>query len=225
MPTYSIRLSLLELFQSTAIGSFIGGYPLTPENFNLPFCKHCQKPMTFYMQIQFPNDHAWALKTLSIFSCTHTEENEFPEMSSDLLNLPDYFLDTYQKHFQFFVFSESEILHINYQYQPIIKFLPLEIKKINNRRYKKSKIGELPNWTLGDDTPQSYMGSRLTFLFQLESDFVFPRLPFAEKQVVRKFMYQQSGFIENYQLFSGLPLFFFGTLDLQEPKVYVLNHK
>lgn len=206
--------------------SHIGGYPRFPNHVNLPNCKLCNTPMTFFFQFEFPIKHAWYGKIMAIFSCTNCTVRDFIiPVSPNFKKIPDYFLEEYEKNFKIIVFQNTDDTILRKDYKPILKYEKLCLERPKGK-YFSAKIGGKPNWRISDDFPMDYMGSSFTFLLQM-SDWEFDKFDDAPKQAEYRWFTFSTGFREDgkYNLFSGSPIYFFGTLDLEQPKVYVLNQK
>lgn len=217
-----------EAHQSESCLSFAGGKPILPKHINCPECKFCNQKMTFFFQIEFPEGHDWHGKIMSMFYCTkcYPSEGGNSQMASDLSEIPDYFLDKYQTNFRIFAYDSTEKCEIHSNYDEMIEYEIFELKKLRKNEYsKKTKIGGRPYWRYDDNTPKSYMESRFTFLMQIDDDWEFDKLEYAPRQVTIPLCGSTTREDDRYALFSGLPLYFFGTLDLEEPKVYLLNQK
>jgi hypothetical protein len=98
--------------QTPADDCFVGGRPRLPRGHVLPICRLCGAGQTFFFQIAFPPDHAWATLTLAVFSCTSCadESHLIPAMLSGPLrgaNIPRDFLVDYQTNFRFEVFETN----------------------------------------------------------------------------------------------------------------------
>ncbi len=229
MPVYElVRLPVDSQDQKSL--THIGGYPNLPEHLQLPKCKLCGAPMTFFFQVQFPEKHEWKGKVMAIFACTSCADDNFSLMPPNgrHLGLPDYFLNDYEKRFCILVFEQGEISQMRIDYIRVLKHEKLDLQALRNSSTNTTRIGGRPNWRILDDSPKEYMGSRFTFLMQMFSDnweWEFNKLPEAPQQAMGFGFgkpYRTDG---KYELFYGLPLYFFGTLDLEQPKVYVLNQK
>lgn len=219
-----------ETEQSLEAINHIGGFPFMKIDEGIPKCYLCGLKMTFFFQVEFPETHDWHGKTMSMFCCTKCATMDYliPKMPANLYEIPDGFLDEYQLNFKILVYPSKDGLALREDYKPVLKYSNLEFRKLRkNENSKKTKIGGRPYWRIEDNTPKSYMGSRFTFLMQIDDDWEFDKLENAPRQAQYAWFNRDNGYSEydEYALFSGLPLYFFGTLDLEEPKVYVLNQK
>jgi hypothetical protein len=212
--------------QSFESVSHIGGYPNVPVGIDLPKCQLCDSRMTFFFQLKLPKKHQWQDRIIALFSCTScSSKNIIIPVSPNFQKIPDFFLDQYEKNFKIFVIEPAEELMIRKDYTPILRYEKLNLERPKGKYYS-AKLGGKPNWRISDDFPRDYMGSSFTFLLQM-SDWEFEKYDNAPKQVEHPWFTFSTGFREDgkYSLFSGVPLYFFGTLDLEQPKVYVLNQK
>lgn len=211
--------------------SFIGGYPRVPSTELLPKCKLCGKELTFYFQIAFPIEHYWSNLTMAIFSCTMCSDRNFliPEMLKVPLkgaNIPNGFLDEYQKNFKILIFDTSTGI-IRQDYKPKIKYKCLNLKKTLRSSFKKHKVGGKPSWYLEDESPLSYNETiPMFFLMQLLEEYRFELLDDAPGQV--KIDYFNNGIPMSsnnryYELFLRNNIYFFATKDGQNPLVYIIT--
>jgi hypothetical protein len=212
--------------------SFVGGQPILPVDTKMPKCKLCDAQQTFFFQIAFPTDHNWAGKVMAAFFCTKCADIDYVSPSAtgpdDFKHLPDNFLQEHSVNYKFLVFEASQPLRLKNTYIALLEYEQISFKKLAQPRSRSTKVGGEPYWYLEDDTPISYMGSGFTFLMQLSEDWpLFKKLEDAPEQADVKLFISDSGFRNDglYQFFGGAPLYFFGTLDLPEPKVYLLNQK
>ncbi|WP_407539334.1 hypothetical protein Q0M94_14355 [Deinococcus radiomollis] len=84
----------------------------------------------------------------------------------------------------------------------------------------------MPVWTwYGEETPVSYNGQPFIFLLQITDDWNFTTAEGAPEQYCYPFLGDSYPHPGMYQLFSGLPLFFFGVVEGGRYQVYVINQK
>jgi hypothetical protein len=209
--------------------SHIGGFPILPSQINLPSCKICGFPMTFFFQVEFPRKHIWQGKNMSVFACTQSSRIE-----CQLLNLrnntnfdipteiPNGFLETYQTNFRTIVFETTDLSEMRTDYIPVLRYESLVLKRLSYAKSRKSKVGGLPAWFSFDQTPSGYEGHKVEFLMQIEARWQFAKLDIAPFQA--KVDWLSGGYWENglYDLFSGTALLFFGT---SHSKVYLVNER
>lgn len=230
MTTYEV-IRHLEHPQPPGHLSFVGGQPLLPPRLELPACRLCGEPQTFFFQIAFPESHPWAGKVLAVFACTRCTPGDYLTPSSnppdDWHNLPDGYLDRYELNFRLQVFNANEPVVVRQDYVPVLRYERIELKKTGRLRSRGTRVGGEPYWYLSDDTPRSYMGSPLAFLMQLEPNWAFTKLPEAPPQAEPVWFPTDPPHRTDdlYFLFGGVPLYFFGTTALPRPRVYVLNQK
>lgn len=217
-----------NIAQSEQSLSHAGGYPNMPANLILPKCQLCGANMTFFFQLEFPKEHQWKNKIMAVFACTSCspKENITPLMSPDFKHIPDHFLDTYAKNFFITAFSKAENPIMRSEYIPKIKYEVIEIIR-PVPKYFGTKLGGKPDWRISNDFPENYMGNKFTFLLQILDDFEFPfhKLEDAPPQSEYPRFTFDTGYRtdDRYVLFGGVPLYFFGTLDTDNPQVYVMN--
>ncbi len=229
MPSYELIQYPLVKQDETSL-SHIGGSPNLPDQFKLPNCKLCNSPMTFFFQVKFPKKHDWAGKIMSVFactSCTPIEGNHYPPFSPNRKRIPDHFLDDYEKSFHIFAFENTETSSLRKEYKQVLQFEKIELQSLRSTTMQITRIGGKPNWRISNDFPEDYMGSHFTFLMQIWDDWAFKKLPNAPRQALFSFLDSSVKFRNDdlYFLFRGAPLYLFGTLDFEIPKVYVLNQK
>lgn len=231
VPAYELIRHPSDAQDETSL-SHIGGLPNLPQRFDLPTCELCHAEMTFFFQVKFPEKHDWAEKIMAIFACTSCVSWDYmcPPMppGGRHLGLPDHFLEEYEKTFRTIVFESSENSLRRKEYLPILKYEYLELRSLQATASWVTRIGGKPNWRISNDSPKEYMGSRFTFLMQIfndKFDWEFEKLPDAPQQAQYPFLGDPYRTDDKYALFGGVPLYFFGTLDLEIPKVYVLNQK
>lgn len=209
--------------------NFIGGRPRIPRDVALPGCRLCSNELTFYFQVLFPREHPWSDQILAMFACTRCDIRGYmtPPMPKNRQVLPPGFLDEAQVNFRTIVFSVQQAGELRDDYVPRIRYERLTLKATKRVNTRKTRIGGVPFWHIRDDTPESYQESHFTFLLQIEPDWPFAKLPEALPQAEFPWLANSPGYRTDglYMIYSGLPLYFFGTLDLDEPKVYLINHK
>lgn len=223
---------LLEKNQLATDSSFIGGIPKLPTGTSIPICTLCGHEMTFMFQIAFPEGHIWEGKTFALFFCLDCFGDEYciPEMpqGSSLyqVEIPEGFLDTYQRNFRFFVFDTKDGEPLQ-NYKGRIPFQQIEITP--DRRNSRDAIftlGGRPIWIMGqDETPGKYAGTeKLEFLFQIKEDFKFPKLENAPPQA-DPFSPNNLSIFPWYDLFARNRIYFWGTSSQDNPKVYISVQK
>jgi len=97
----------------------------------------------------------------------------------------------------------------------------------NHPRRRGNKVGGLPNWLYGDESPATVDSTiPLQFLLQIESDFRFPRLPSAPPQIGFNMVGEPAPTNDDfYWLFAGTQNYFYGTTDRSDPLVYCFTQK
>jgi len=219
--------------------SFIGGKPCIPENFDLPICKICGEPLTFFFQIEFPKEHVWAGKSLAFFFCTSYQKHPSgqwlpPEIHPESLNnfiIPDGELDVdrYQTLFRAFVFDTSTgVLREDCREKVIYKEIDW---KVSNKKTKTIPIilGNEPIWLVRGSSqkrqPAVYQGKSMELILQIAEFVNFDRLPDAPPEISKTFLQssQYSPRIEpNYTLFCEFNrIYLWGTVDSECPAIYL----
>lgn len=219
----------LDITQNISHFSFIGGIPRMPKEVELPNCRLCGKKQSFFMQIEFPSCHEWEGKTLAIFLCTECayEDNLIPEMLKMKLegvDIPEGYLNEYQKNFKFLVFDSSKAA-LRMEYVTKVRFAPIEFEEVEENHFVGSKIGGTPVWPLDNESPESYANKyQMCFLYQFEQNYQFEVINGAKHQMELNLEGKpvQSEY-NYYQLFLGNSLYFFGTKELSNPLVYVIT--
>lgn len=194
-------------------------------------CKLCGAPMTFYFQVAYPWDHVWAGSTLAVFACTSCadESHLIPEMLEGSLpgaDIPEGFLENYQRNFRFLI-SPTEEGELRTDIPARVVFQRWKLEPSEHSEGMISKVGGDPDWLLDDEAPRSYAKTVvMVFLMQLEEGLTFEKLPDAPPQMILGL----TGRLEPspdpyYQLFLGNALYLFGTERGEgiEPLVYALT--
>jgi len=213
--------------QTDGVLSFVGGCPNLQGDVPLPTCDFCAAQMTFYFQIGLPEGHEWAGKILSFFGCTSCEPLNFgtPPSPPDVQRPPDGFLDTFQKNFRVMV-QDAGDHELRRDLEPRIEFERLVLRPSRKTKVASTHIGGRPVWTwYGDETPVSYQGQPFIFLLQIVDDWNFTKMPEAPEQYCYPFLGDPYPHPGSYEIFSGLPLYFFGVVHEGRYQVYVLNQK
>ena len=211
------------------LDSFIGGIPYLPNNIEIPKCKLCQCEQTFFFQITFPEVHKWFGKTFAVFNCTSCVEEDFliPEMLDNELyniNIPEGFLESYQKNFSFIVF-ETKLGIQKCDYMEKIKYQPIFISSHDEENTLFGKMSKNPDWLLEDESPSKYDGLyNMSFLFQLNHSIEFYIIETAPRQVELDLAGNPCDSpYEYYQLFLGSEIYFFGVENYKSPLVYAIT--
>ena len=208
--------------------SFIGGVPRLPATQELPICKLCGAPQTFFFQVTFPSDHFWGGLSMAVFACTSRAHEDYaiPEMISEPLRgavIPEPFLETYQRNFRVLVF-ESQDGVLRHDYTEKVKFQAWKLVQVSpdEASGKADKVGGEPTWPLDDEAPGSYGGVPLGFLMQLGEEYTFETVPTAPPQILLDIRFKPKPH-PWYELFLRNNLYFFGTCDRKNPHVYILT--
>lgn len=164
--------------------SYIGGNPIVPLGFAHPKSKS-NIELTFFFTIQFPTTHKFSGYTLSFFSATD-EFDEYltiPKILNSVLRgavIPNGFLRDYQELFKVYLFKNetAEKLEIK---TPGIKKQHLAFST-NEEGDMFGWAGCSPKWLLDDETPSTYEGRGINFIFQVRNDQAFEILDAAPPQ-------------------------------------------
>ena len=208
---------------------FIGGRPRLPAELELPVCRLCGAPLTFFFQTAFPERHAWQSHSIAVFACSSCADERYliPEMLGGTLagaDIPEGFLTDYERNFRIIPFRTQDGIP-RADYEPKITFVRLLALPAPKPNAKGSKMGGSPNWLLDDETPASYASSvPMTFLMQLTDPIRFEleddappqtRIGLRGKPEPSRHRY--------YELFLGNRIYLFGTAAGSEPLVYALT--
>lgn len=209
--------------------SFIGGKPKLPLDIDIPVCDFCGEEQTFFFQVAFPQDHFWEGKSMAMFSCTSCAHKGYliPEMLPGHLSgvdIPEHFLDKYQKNFRIFVF-ESSTSKVREDYKEKIAYRKLSLVENKDVDIHENKIGGAPNWLLEDESPNTYRTEyKMEFLMQIVEDYEFETVPGVPHQMWIGYDGKPKPSPNSfYELFLANNIYFFGTVGLQTPKVYVIT--
>ena len=216
-----------EIEQSEVHTSFVGGQPALPVAEPVPVCGLCGAEQVFFFQVAFTAG-PWEGRSLAIFECVAcaSEEHLIPEMLTGRLrgiDIPEDFLDRYQRNFRFLVFSTAGA-QIRRDYQPKVKFSRFHLVPVEDPASPGSKIGGEPNWLLEDETPGTYAGRHsAVFLLQLEQGLEFDTVEGAPRQVELGLDGKpRPARRSTYRLFLGNALYMFG-FDAERPLVYAIT--
>lgn len=217
---------LINAAQEPADHSFLGGVPRLPLGTEVPVCSLCGREMSFLFQIAFPEGHIWSGRTLALFFCLDCFGHEYciPEMPKGPLrqaHLPEGFLDGYQRNFRILVFDTAEGVSAGHS-QSRVAFQRLEMT-LHSRNDKDAPftLGGRPIWVMHqDETPSDYAGRPLKLLFQIKEYFRFPK---REDALPQADAFAPSGLspFPWYNVFARDQIYFWGTADGGEPKVYI----
>ena len=206
---------------------FVGGAPRLPEGVAWPTCALCRAPLTFFFQLAFPNDHAWAGRSLALFSCTSCAEDDhlIPEMLQSKLagaDIPAGFLDRYQTNFRILVFDTERAGVPNLTSEPVLAFRPIMLAKAAGS--KATRLGGAPLWLLEDESPARYGAEHpMDFLFQLSEGLTFEMANGARPQIeIGLSGLPQPSPEPFYRLFISNRIFAFGARDASN-SVYVIT--
>ncbi|MEZ6141914.1 MAG: hypothetical protein R3B84_15185 [Zavarzinella sp.] len=207
--------------------SFIGGKPFLPTGTNLPTCKLCGQREAFMFQVAFPPQANWGGRTISCFACMRCADESFliPEMLEEHwqgCDIPNGFLQSYQRNFTFLVFPTNDAKIVE-NYEEQVAFVALELQSgLANGGF--GKIGGTPNWVLDDETPATYSSKiPMIFILELSPGIQFPKVQGALPQTeLDIFGSPSTSPLDYYQLFLGNATFLFGTSS-GDPLVYAIT--
>jgi hypothetical protein len=164
---------------------------------------------------------------LAVFACTSCvdEGSLIPEMLNEKLlgaDIPDGFLERYQRNFRFVVF-DADAGSLRTDYQPRVEYRRIKLSPLKASSQAVSKIGGTPLWMLDDESPATYAGrDRMEFLLQIGEKAEFPMVKGAPPQVELDLSGKPTPSpLSFYQLFLGNQLYFFGVNG--PPLVYVIT--
>jgi hypothetical protein len=143
--------------QSGDESSFVGGLPCLPPEAPLPRCQLCNEVLTFYLQVAFPDGHAWRDYSLAVFACTMCWDDRFltPKLFSTTPagpELPDDFARSYQVNFCLMVFPTA-VATLRSEYPIWILFTPWKLRRSHQPRRRGNKIGGTSNLVIKDECP------------------------------------------------------------------------
>lgn len=225
MHSYKIvKLSATE--QDPNRRSFQGGSPVMPSEIESPRCRLCDAELTFYFQLEFPAKTAWTGRTLCMFACTACQDMKYivpnrpPGYTVEKVVIPDGYIEEQQINFRTLVFENTQVAVLRSDIVARFEHQPFEFQRLrhNNKSYE-SKIGGRPYGRYEAEVPLSYMGSAMTFLMQLDEDWIFKVREGLPLVLGIGGVPDQDG-----ALFLGVRTFFSGTINLQPPKVWVVTH-
>jgi hypothetical protein len=224
-----MKINCESVEQGEGESSFIGGRPKLPQNIDIPKCELCSEEQSFLFQIAFPEEHHWSGMTLAVFICTSCVDERYliPEMLQGPLqgvDIPDGFLESYQKNFRFVVF-DTKLAELRDNYEPRVRYKPIELEVNQESLINCNKVGGESAWLLDDENPASYDGKhKMHFLLQLMSDTQFELLDDAPPMMELNLIGEPEPSSERYyQLFNGNAIYLFGTSDAENSLVYAIT--
>lgn len=206
--------------------SFVGGRPKLPAGVQVPRCTLCGASQTFFFQIAFPPDQAWAGHSIAVFACTAcADENRLiPEMVSGRLAGTDVsaaFLAAYQRNFRFLVFKTEETSLVA-GYSERVRFRPVRLTL--GAASSLGQVGGSPHWISDDETPGSVASSSPVFLLQLSPDVEFETVAGAPRQMeIGLDGTPEESPDEFYRLFIGNATYLFGPSKRTQDGVYAVT--
>lgn len=227
--SYSLKMDQSHQQQKDSDLSFLGGFPRIPASTEIPICQLCGAEQTFFFQVAFPEGHTWQHLSMAVFACTSCAHEEYliPEMLDDSLldvDIPEGFLDSYQRNFRIIVFETKEGL-VRKEYTEKVQFKRWNLKQTAKNDTSENKIGGHPSWLLDDETPATYNSTvPMFFLMQLLEDFKFDIVQGTPPQIIIGLRGNSEPSKHNYyELFLANNLYFFGTKNRTEPLVYIVT--
>ena len=223
----SYRMKLLDSTQAEDT-SFIGGRPRLPPTLALPLCSLCGSLQTFFFQLAFPFGHRWSELSLAVFACTSCADSDYliPEMIHGErrgYTIPSGFLDSYQRNFRFIVFETKDGV-LREDCKERVKFKKIALEHVDDPSFIGHKIGGQPNWLEDDESPAAYQSEPMHFLLQFLEEYKFELVPDAPGQKLVSYMPGvEETRNDHYLLFLANNLYFFGTENRHNPKVYVIT--
>lgn len=206
--------------------SFMGGRPKLAAGVEVPRCTLCGGSQTFFLQIAFPPDQAWAGHSIAVFACTTcaVENRLIPEMVSGRLAGADVsgaFLAAYQRNFRFLVFK-TEAANLVAGYSERVRFRPVRLQP--GAASSSGQVGGSPHWLLEDETPGSLASSSPVFLLQLSSNVEYETVTGAPRQMEIGLdgTPEQSPDVF-YRLFIGNTTYLFGPSKPTQDGVYAVT--
>lgn len=207
--------------------SFVGGRPKLPSGTDVPQCTLCGNRQTFFLQLAFPSDHAWAENSVAIFACTScaTSDHFIPEMVKGPLRgaqVSADFLSRYQRNFRFLVF-ETRSACVLADYEERVRFRPLGL--LPTAASSIGRVGGNPDWVLGDETPGGLASAgAVVFLMQLNPELEFETVDGAPRQADLALDGTPAPSRHPfYQLFIGNKTYLFGPKDPKPNTVYAIT--
>jgi len=220
-----------EQEQNIKENSFIGGVPKLPKEFEIPLTKETQTQMTFFFQYEFPIGHIYEGFILSMFASTDFSNDDFtiPEMLEDELkgiNVPEGFLDKYQRYFKMFLYENKEYeLREDYNQKLVYKKL-ITSNEIEENSVFFAEAHKKPNWILEDESPSTYNKTEpFYFLFQIKEGYRFIKrddAPLQQEMGGEDGLTLCDSFSERYDLFNNNEIYFFGTNNTHK-KIYIIT--
>ena len=215
-----------EVFQTPDNYSFIGGIPYLPGNSEIPNCRLCGQTMTFYLQIQFPKNHLWNGKIVSLFYCTktHHENHGWPHLPPSLLSdaVTPGFLEEYQYNFRILVYAQESV-RLAKDYNPIIKYQKIELIPTRKTASLETRLGGKPAFRQRTNLPKFYQGLPFTFLMQFDDGWAkFKKIETAPSQTHDLDWERTMGnyIAPYYEFFHVSRLVFFGT---ENNEIYIMT--
>lgn len=122
-----------------------------PADIPWPECLRCGRPLTFFFQLQFPQEHSWAGKVLAVFHCVecNTAESMYPRFPESPERVLSGFLISYQTNFKLIVFDAAQATVIHTDHEPRIKYQLFKFNPITKDIGYHTKVGGNPVWGAG----------------------------------------------------------------------------
>lgn len=227
-PCYRLIAASEPSPQHESVKSFIGGWPVLPEETEVPVCRKCGAILTFFFQVAFPKNHYWRGLSLAVFECTFCDPpaTMLPTLlpqEIDGRDIPLSFFPSYQSNFRFLAFP-TRLGRMRAKYPVRVAYCKLLLRQAVNPGNQGNKVGGLPYWLVSDQSPATYAGkTKMVFLMQIRHRHEFHITPEAPPQKV--FENPKLPNDPYYHLFFSNQSYFFGTVSPSEPMVYVTLQK
>ncbi len=216
--------------------SFIGGKPCIPLGVELPVCKICGEPLTFFFQVAFPKGHMWAGKSLAFFFCSatyhkHQAKQWFPPelVGADPLDAGALAPERYQTLFKVIFFdTKNGVLREDYEEKVVYQRIDW---KSGIRKNKSTPIvlsGE-PIWmeSFGKEYPAAYEGKKMNLVLQVAQYFNFEKYPDAPPEMKKNYTVGGDPFRprkeNDYTLFCDFNRVFLWGTEEDESPVFGIN--
>ena len=208
----------LKLNSTHDTASHIGGPPIFTEQVGLPECRLCTSAQTFFLYLDFPENHPWFGNGLSIYHCVDCcfdDDHFIPKIleTGPLpgISVPEDYLRDYQENFSFMLIPKGAL-----RVQPSGHGRIMKQALVGTRSARSALVSfKTPRWEMEDESPSDYNGLPLLFLFDL-APHRYLRVDDAPPQV-RWDPWEcrpKPSLKAYYELFLSNHLYFFG---LEEP--------
>ena len=209
--------------QTEEYDSFIGGKPKLPPDIEIPKCDLCGKELFFMFQVAFPEGHEWEGKSMAVFYCIETWHDSYciPQLSDDMKNISQQFLEEYERNFRILVFDTSCGKIVD-TYKEKVSFQPLKpVLEDKTKAQWDFVIGGRPIWIMGmSEKPDTIADvKKPKLLLQVREDFQFNTLPDSPRQA-NPFSPDKLSRFPWYELFASDRIYFWGVQKEGKQLVY-----